>query len=376
MCYNKKTASYIKGGMMVLLQFSYPQSPQNIPLSLVFIKEYMPKANGTFVKVYLYGLSYCYQEPQEFSLQAIGNALDILESDVMKAFEYWKEAGLVQLKEKEKGLFDIQYIVPPQPNSGEKIVEEKKEPVAPKPFPIQTKPEYGPKELSIYRKTPEIDQLFKIAERYLGRMLTHQDLSTLYSFYDWLLLPVEVIEILLEHCISNQHRNMRYIEKVAISWAEEGIFTVDQAKARAYIFNTEYREIMKAFGLSQRDPAPVEVQHMKKWLTEYQLPLPVILEACKRPIENTGKPIFAYTDSILTHWHKNQVKTLDDVQKLDDAYLQKKNLQQPNRFDKEGKAEHYTRPSRFVNFQQETWDFEELERLEQEYIDKQLSEGR
>lgn len=361
---------------MMLLQFSYPQAPLIVPLSITFIEEYMPKANGTFVKVYLYGLSYCYQNEKDFSLPLIAQTLDILESDVIKAFEYWEQTGLIKKNEQENGDFHIEYITPtikkPEPTT---IMAEKPVPNS-LPQPLQVKPQYSPKEVSIYRKNPEIDQLFKIAERYLGRMLTHQDLSTLYSLYDWLRLPVEVIEVLLEHCISNNHRSMRYIEKVAINWREEGINTVDKAKARAYIFNTEYREIMKAFGLSQRDPAPTEITYMKKWLDEYQLSLPIILEACKRTIENTGKPTFAYTDSILTHWHKNNAKSLEDIQELDEAYQQKKNLQNPNRFDKDNKAEHYNRPSRFVNFQQQTWDFKELERLEQEHIDQQLSEGR
>ncbi|NLP47100.1 MAG: DnaD domain protein [Epulopiscium sp.] len=350
----------------MLLQFSYPQYPSSIPLSLIFIKEYMPKANGTFVKVYLYGLSYCYQKNDDLSLQTIGNTLDILESDVMKAFEYWQKLGLVQIQENTKGKFQIEYKIPIAPIPEQSKINETLVSKT-KPISIQSKPQYGPKELSIYRKTPEIDQLFKIAERYLGRMLTQQDLSTLYSFYDWLRLPIEVIEILLEHCISNGHRNMRYIEKVAINWAEDGVFTIDQAKARAYIFNTEYRKIMKAFGLSQRDPAPVEVNYMKKWLTEYDLPLPIILEACKRTIENTGKPTFAYADSIITHWHQNKVKQWEDIKKLDETYFQKKNTSKPSRSQ---------RPSRFVNFEQKSWDFEKLERLEQEYIDKQLSEGR
>ena len=266
----------------MLLQFSYPQYPSSIPLSLIFIKEYMPKANGTFVKVYLYGLSYCYQKNDDLSLQTIGNTLDILESDVMKAFEYWQKLGLVQIQENTKGKFQIEYKIPIAPIPEQSKINETLVSKT-KPISIQSKPQYGPKELSIYRKTPEIDQLFKIAERYLGRMLTQQDLSTLYSFYDWLRLPIEVIEILLEHCISNGHRNMRYIEKVAINWVKMVfLLSIKQKLEHTYLIqNTEKYE---AFGLS-KDPLSRSQLH-EKWLTEYDLPLPIILEAYKRTIEN------------------------------------------------------------------------------------------
>ena len=44
-------------------------------------------------------------------------------------------------------------------------------------------------------------------------MLSQQDMSLLFSFYDWLGLPMEVIELLLSYCTASGHTGMRYIEK-------------------------------------------------------------------------------------------------------------------------------------------------------------------
>lgn len=68
-------------------------------------------------------------------------------------------------------------------------------------------------------------------------MLSQQDMSLLFSFYDWLGLPMEVIELLLSYCTASGHTGMRYIEKVAIGWAEEGVNTVEKA--------AEYIELRK-----------------------------------------------------------------------------------------------------------------------------------
>ncbi|NLM12859.1 MAG: DnaD domain protein [Epulopiscium sp.] len=345
------------------------------PISNEFIDTYMPKANGNFVKVYLYGYRFCYHCQHNLTSKEMAEKLDLLESDVIKAFQYWKEQGLMDFEWHDDDNIYIAYHMPSlskekdPKNLPDTKVENKNLHIH-----LEAKPDYSPEELTIYMKNPEISQLFKIAERYLGRMLNHNDLKVLYSLYDWLRLPLEVIELLLEHCISNNHRSIRYIEKVAITWVEEGITTVEKAKARMKVFNNDYREIMKCFGLTNRDPAPSEIQYMNKWINTFALD--IVLEACKRTIAQTQKPSFQYTDSILKNWAKNKVKTLDDIEKLDAAYLQKKSMQSSPASNSSQTGDYYSKPSKFVNFKQRNWDFDELERLEREYLTKQLSEGR
>ncbi|NLK22147.1 MAG: DnaD domain protein [Epulopiscium sp.] len=344
------------------------------PISNEFIDSYMPKANGNFVKVYLYGYRFCYHQKQTLTSKEMAERLDLLESDVINAFQYWKEQGLMEFEWNED---DTIYIVYQMPKTSNK--EDFKKDLS-KTIPentnvhirLETKPNYSPEELTIYMKNPEISRLFKIAERYLGRMLNHNDLRVLYSLYDWLRLPLDVIELVLEHCISNNHRSVRYIEKVAITWAEEGINTVEKAKNRMKIFNKDYRQIMKSFGLN-RDPAPLEIELMDKWIKNLNTPMEIILEACKRTISQTQKPSFQYTDSIITSWNKNNVKTLEDIGILDNAYQQKKNMQIDISSNNTQNKAYYNKPSKFVNFKQREWDFEELERLEREYLKKELS---
>lgn len=355
--------------MMAILNIKNNFELSTTPIPNEFIDIYMPKANGNFVKVFLYGYRFCYHCQHSLTSKEMAEQLDLLESDIIKAFQYWKEQGLMEFEWNEDDNIFISYRMPvtsKEDTSNNQNIH----------IPLETRPNYSPEELTIYMKNPEISQLFKIAERYLGRMLNHNDLKVLYSLYDWLRLPLDVIELLLEHCISNNHRSIRYIEKVAITWVEEGITTVEKAKARMKVFNSDYREIMKCFGLMNRDPAPSEIEYMKKWTSAFNIPLEIILEACKRTITQTQKPSFQYTDSILSSWNKNKVKSLEDIEKLDAAYLQKKNMQNSPSSNNPSNKEYYSKPSKFVNFKQREWDFEELERLEREYLNKQLSEGR
>ena len=73
---------------LVMLKFSC--NIDYIPVSVDFIENYMPEANGAYVKVYLLALSlavYGY----EMSASSIASQLNLLESDVINAFDYWNK---------------------------------------------------------------------------------------------------------------------------------------------------------------------------------------------------------------------------------------------------------------------------------------------
>ena len=70
---------------------SFFHANKSVPLPMEFINKYMISANATYVKVYLYGLGKCYEGEEDVSNAAIAEAPDILETDVSKAWRYWKK---------------------------------------------------------------------------------------------------------------------------------------------------------------------------------------------------------------------------------------------------------------------------------------------
>ncbi len=200
---------------------------------------------------------------------------------------------------------------------------------------------------------PDYKQLIYITQKYMGKMLTQQDINTLIGFNDWLGLPFEVIELLIEYCVSNNHRNMSYIEKVAISWADEGINTAAKATYRVETFNSHYFKIMKALGIGDRQPTPKQIEYMKKWTDVYGLSLDLIIEACNRTMETIHQPQFTYIDAILKNWQKNNVKNKQDIENLDAKHHKKV---EPKQTATKGQT------SKFVNYDQRTYNFDELEK--------------
>ena len=65
-----------------------------------FIDHYMSKANGEFVKVYLFLLRHLDDPYSQLTISAIADSLDNTEKDILRAFRYWESEGLLSL---EKG---------------------------------------------------------------------------------------------------------------------------------------------------------------------------------------------------------------------------------------------------------------------------------
>ena len=66
------------------------------PVENMFISEYMLRAPGDFVKVYLYGLMLCYHHSERMSLASMARDLDVTQEDIERAYRYWEREGLVR----------------------------------------------------------------------------------------------------------------------------------------------------------------------------------------------------------------------------------------------------------------------------------------
>lgn len=307
-----------------------------IELKKAFIEQELPAAPPLYVSVYLMTLA-CGGTAAE-----VAKKLNITETDVLYAWGYWKGRGYLQdtAEKTEK----------PQP----KLIS-------------STRPDYSPAELAVYmQKSESMKKLFQSAQQKLGKMLNQNDMSLLFSFHDWLGLPVDVIELLLSYCTANGPCGMRYIEKVALGWAEEGITTEEKAVEYIELRKTGFRSIMQAFG-QNRLPVAAEENYMKKWLQEYKLPMDVVKMACEKTVLQTGKASFAYADKILASWKAAGVKNMEDVTALDQAFLAKKAQNTPT---EQTATQPKSKQNRFINYTQSEWNFEELERLEREQREK------
>lgn len=342
-----------------------------------FIDEYMVKANGEFVKVYLYIQSQIQaNREQNLSISVIADKLECTEKDVQRAFTYWEKEGLLSLEmdEEEPAPTEQQmsktapisaskqipaslktYEACHMTNSGNYLANNQYY-ESPKNYHVPSKAMLPPTLLQNQIEEAGLSQLTYMADTYLGKPLTSTELNTLFYFYDQLHFSVELIEFLIEYCVTNDKRNMRYIESVALSWYQKHITTVEEAKEQIQAHNKNYYSVMRALGINNRSPIPSESELIKKWLQTYNFELPIILEACKRTIQKTHQPSFAYADKILSGWYTAKVQKLDDIKALDEEH-QLLNPVYAKKGNDSSKPEN-----RFHNFDQRNYDFDALEK--------------
>jgi len=165
----------------------------------------------------------------------------------------------------------------------------------------------------------DVQQIYFIAENYYGRPLSRREQDDLLYFLCNLNFSADLVEYLLEYCISGGHTSMHYIGKVAMAWYEKGITTVQQAREETSVRNTSYYDIFRALGI-RRNPAPAEARIMDRWLYEYGFDLPVICEACSRTVVQAGSPSLAYAESILRSWHEQGIRDMNGIQAEDQVH--------------------------------------------------------
>lgn len=334
-----------------------------------FIDNYIGNANGEFVKVYLYLLRCSENPPHNFSLFTIADRMNLTESDVLRALKYWEQQGLVKIRYSSQNV--IQSIVLCETGTlTSSSSQQHLEQVSPLPSTLnQVALTSAPtlKDTSSEKKTPsskDMDicrELGLIAEQYLKKTLTSDELDKIMYFYDTLHFSADLIEYLFEHCVTIGNKHFRYIETVATAWADQGITTVKQAKEEGQQYRREYFAILKSFGIQNRAPIDMEVEYMKRWMDEYHFTTDIIHEACQRTISKTGKPTFAYADTILKNWKEQGILAKRDIVKSDNAHYAMQNNQIT---EKEKTTRQQPRPAaRFNNFEQrEEYNFNELEK--------------
>lgn len=316
-----------------------------------FIDHYLPQANGEYVKLYLYLLRMV-SAGRNISLGEIADTLEHTEKDIHRALSYWKKEGLLQLSFLADGsLSGICFL---DFHKETALPEELAETAAAQEPDVPKKSALSADRTAQLSSREDIQQLIFIASQYIGKPLSPTEISNILYFYDTLHFSTDLIEYLIEYCVSKGSKSSHYMEKVAFEWAKEGIRTVAEAKQSTNLYNRNYYKILNAFGIKGRGPAKPEIECMNRWLNTWHFTLDIIMEACGRTITQTQRPNFQYADKILAEWHKANVRHLSDVKALDAEHLKKKKTAAPK-----PKA---ASDNKFNNFQQRDYDFEELEK--------------
>lgn len=205
--------------------------------------------------------------------------------------------------------------------------------VAAAPAPVddgeQEPPEYTSADIARELDEPDssFPSLVKEVQRRLGKILSTADLKTLYTLYDFLALPAEVICLLVSHCVEDMEEKygaghkprMSQIRKTAFIWHRQGLDTVESAeehlKRQASIRGRE-RTLLPLVGVMGRAPIDSERRYIAAW-ADMGFPDEAIRLAYERTVFKKQNMNWPYMNSILRAWHQKGLHTVAEIKAKD-----------------------------------------------------------
>ena len=278
------------------------------------VDEGLKFSDGVKLKVLLYVLR---NSDKPLDNEEISKATGVNVTDIPEALDYWVSIGIFKKSD------NVYKPVEEENNSESEIKVTKIETVeqiskevetAKKHFTV-TKPQKPDYVFTAQRLA--VDEELKIlvgeVQSVLGKVLSNSDISTLLMLKDTCGLPLDVILMLIQYCVSVDKGNMRNIEKMGIKWADEGVYSVEAADNKIRQIkqtSKNFSIISSVFGLvNVGSPTKKQLEYGNKWIEEWKFSPEMLREAYERCVDTKGEMKFNYIDGILKKCNSLNIKS-------------------------------------------------------------------
>lgn len=279
------------------------------PIENIFLNDYMPQADGNFVKVYLAGYQMAKQavgEGVDIDQGQIARRLGILESDVLKAWDYWESQGIViKILDKETDTYGIRFLNLKQ---------------------LYTKNIYAPRKEETRQdggflqslENPEIANLFSQAAYYMRRDIPYQKKMDIAGWIDlYNMPPALIIEAFRYGTEHKGKRSIAYVEGIVRNWAEDNVRT-PQALEENFRMRDQsyynYSHLMKLMGIGHKGYVEEDLKRLEGWIHSWGFSMEMLEEAAKRTAASKN-PNWTYMERILTSWKSKDIMKPEDLHK-------------------------------------------------------------
>ena len=351
-----------------------------------FIDEYMIKADGEYVKIYLLILR-LQGMGLPVDVERIADHLELTRKDVLRALSYWEKAGILQTGAASEtaatvtGSESVTNGISGNAGTTQAVGTSEKvmatgvtgtdgntmtagtsgsdrntmtsestgqtgASLSPTITPVPDKNTLSPTEVQASMTNKDLERTIYMAETYIGRPFSTTELNSFCYINDQLHFSSDLLEYLIEYCVTQE------------------------AKEQSTLYSQNVFPIMKAFGISNRDPGSAELDYIKKW-NSLGLGTDIIIEACSRTLLATHQASFPYANKILEDWKRLGVRNTSDIKHLDDKHRSTASSSsgsaagytqgQPRKGSTGAAARKNTATNQFHNFEQRTYDFNDLE---------------
>ncbi len=253
----------------------------------IFINNYLPYADDTAVKVYLYGLYKCQDaSARDNTLENFANELNLTEKQIEQAFYYWQEQGLVQILNVIP--FEVRYL--------------------PISDVLNSTKKYNAKKFESFNAQAQ--------EIISGRMITPNEYREYYDIIERFHVEKEALLLIIGYCVRIKGDNVgyAYITTIAKDWANQKITTKEQVQNKLASFDilrSGMEHLYKVLGITHL-PNIEEYALYEKWVDEgFE---DEVLNFVAKNLKKKGKANFLIMDKVLDGYFAQKLFTREDIE--------------------------------------------------------------
>ena len=197
------------------------------------------------------------------------------------------------------------------------------------PVTLPEPPEYSSADINreLENKDSSFPALVQEVQKRLGKVLSTNDLKSLYAIYDFSGLPPEVILLAVSWTVEEYQRKygagrmprMPQIQREAFRWKERGMDTAEGAVAhlkRLTLLRERSVQILALLDIRDRPPVAKEKEYFQSW-TDMGFEDDAIRLAYEKTVMKKQSMSWSYMDAILKSWHQKGLHTAQQVQAQD-----------------------------------------------------------
>jgi len=282
----------------------------------IFINDFMPGAQGTYVKVYLMGYKYACDKDfgVKISNKMLSRHLNLPIEDVLRAWDFWESKGIIRKLPSDKSDtsdFGIEFL-----SLRQLFVDNNFQSNTPSKQNVSY---FSPKEPKKGLKSEkESEEMFESIEEIVGRPISVNEAIEISGYMDmYSMSPPMVVEAYTTASEKRGIHTSKYIGGILKNWYDKGVFSIKDLENRREedtVLQHKYKRIFDTLGFFGRNPTKAEKKAMDQWLNEWNFPIEMVLKACDNTVYAT-KPSIKYIHSILSAWHKDGLKTEESLNK-------------------------------------------------------------
>ena len=258
----------------------------------IFINNFLPDAPDLCVKVYLMGLSKCANSiAPDNNIENFANVLNVSEQDIIDAFNYWQEQGVVQVLNTNP--MEVRFM-PLNSTLGS---------------------------IKKYNVGKYTDFNIQVQEILNKRMITPTEFGEYYNVIEKLHIEPEALIMIVKYCANLKGENVSYsyIITVAKNWEKEGVHTCEDVENKITelgILDDKVGLVLGALG-TKRKVQLEDVQMLNRWTKEMDFDLNTIIAVAKRCNIKKVKADINYLNNLLNKYYEMRLTSILEIEEYE-----------------------------------------------------------